>query len=109
MPIKRLGTGTPTANIATELTTSDVTGVCSVIVANKGNIAAQVTIYVDPFDSGGDPNSRAYIVNALELGVGQSFETFRFALDVDDVIYVAASTADCAFSTNIFYETDRKS
>lgn len=105
MPIKRLGTETPLANTLTTLTISDVTGVASVIVANKGAVAAQVTIYIDPFDAGGDPNNRAYIVNALDLAVGQSFETFRFALDVDDIIYVAASTADCAFSTNIFYET----
>jgi hypothetical protein len=105
MPIKRLGTSTPAANTLTSLTISDVTGVASVIVANKGAIAAQVTIYVEPFDAGGDPNSRAYIVNALDLAVGQSFETFRFALDVDDIIIVAASTANCAFSTNIFYET----
>jgi hypothetical protein len=105
MPIKRLGTETPLANTSIILTTSDVTGVASVIVANKGGIAAQVTIYVDPFDSGGDPNNRAYIVNALDLAVGQSFETFRFALDVGDKIYIAASTASCAFSTNIFYET----
>jgi hypothetical protein len=105
MPVKRLGTANPIANTAVVLTTSDVTGVASVIVANKGAIAAQVTIYVDPFASGGNPANRAYIANALEVGVGQSFETFRFAIDVQDTIYVAASTADCAFSTNIAYES----
>jgi hypothetical protein len=105
MPVKRLGTANPAANTTVALTTSDVTGVASVIVANKGAIAAQVTIYVDPFASGGNPANRAYIINALEVGVGQSFETFRFAIDVQDIIYVAASTADCAFSTNIAYES----
>jgi hypothetical protein len=105
MPIKRLGTSTPLANIVDTLTVSDVTGVASVIVANKGSVAAQATIYVDPFDSGGNPDNRAYIVSSIDIAVGQSFETFRFALDVGDTIYVAASTADCAFSTNIFYES----
>jgi hypothetical protein len=105
MPVKRLGTANPSANTAVVLTTSDVSGVASVIVANKGSIAAQVTIYVDPFASGGNPLNRAYITNALEVGVGQSFETFRFAIDVQDIIYVAASTSDCAFSTNIAYES----
>jgi hypothetical protein len=105
MPVKRLGTANPAANTAVVLTTSDVSGVASVIVANKGAIAAQVTIYVDPFASGGNPANRAYIANALEVGVGQSFETFRFAIDVQDVIYVAASTEDCAFSTNVAYES----
>jgi hypothetical protein len=105
MPVKRLGVANPVAAINTLLTTSDVTGVASVIVANKGAIAAQVNIYVDPVDSGGDPSTHAYIVNALEVGIGQSFETFRFALDVGDKIYVAASTGNCAFSTNIAYES----
>jgi hypothetical protein len=105
MPVKRLGTASPAANTAVVLTTSDVTGVASVIAVNRGAIAAQVTVYVDPFASGGNPANRAYIVNALEIGVGQSFETFRFAIDVQDIIYVAASTADCSFSTNIAYES----
>jgi plastocyanin len=105
MPVKRLGTGSPPANTNLLLTTSDVTGVASVIVANKGSIPAQVNIYIDPVAAGGNPDNRAHIVSALEVGVGQSFETFRFAMDVGDNIYVAASTADCAFSTNIAYES----
>jgi hypothetical protein len=106
MPVKRLGTATPIANTLTPLTVSDVAGVASVIVANKGNIAAQATIYVEPATSGGNPDARAYIVNALDIAVGQAFETFRFAIEVGDIINVAASTADCAFSTNILYETE---
>jgi hypothetical protein len=105
MPVKRLGVATPAANSNTLLTTSDITGVASVIVANKGAIAAQVNIYVDPVDSGSNPNSYAYIVNGLEVGVGQSFETFRFGIGVGDRVYVAASTANCSFSTNIAYES----
>jgi hypothetical protein len=105
MPVKRLGATTPLANTLTSLTVSDVTGVASVIVANKGAIAAQVTIYLEPFDSGGNPDLRAYIVNNIVVDVGQSFETFRFAVNVGDTIYIQATTAQCAFSTNIAYES----
>jgi len=105
MPVKRLGAASPAANASTLLTTSDVTGVASVIVANRGSIAAQVTIYVDPVASGGSIANRAYIADLLEIGVGQSFETFRFALDVGDNIYVSATTSSCSFSTNIAYES----
>jgi hypothetical protein len=104
MPVKRLGTTTPLANTLSVLTTSDVAGVASVIVANKGSIDAQVTIYVEPFDSGGNPDAIAHIVNTLNVGVGQSFETFRFAINVQDIIYVSSTTANCSFSTNIAYE-----
>jgi len=109
MPVKRLGVASPAANTTVLLSTSDVSGVASVIVANKGATSCQVTIYVDPFSSGGNPDSRAYIVNALEVGVGQSFETFRFAIDVEDTIYVAASTSNCSFSTNVAYESSGRS
>jgi len=105
MPVKRLGVASPPANTSVLITTSDVAGVASVIVANRGSVEAQVTIYVDPFESGGNPDNRAYIVNALVVGVSQSFETFRFALNIGDNIYVAASTTNCAFSTNIAYES----
>jgi hypothetical protein len=55
MPVKRLGTGSPPANTNLLLTTSDVTGVASVIVANRGAIPSQVSSH--PFkiqvDTGG--------------------------------------------------------
>jgi hypothetical protein len=105
MPVKRLGVSSPVANSNTLLTTSDVTSVASVIATNRGSIAAQVNIYVEPVEAGGNPASIAYIVSGLEVGVGQSFETFRFALNVGDKIYVAASTGNCSFSTNIAYES----
>ena len=109
MPVKRLGTSTPAANTLTLLTTSDVAGVASVITANKGAIDAQVTIYVEPFDAGGNPNNIAHIVSDLVVGIGQSFETFRFAVNVADRIYVRSTTAQCAFSTHIAYESSGRS
>jgi hypothetical protein len=105
MPVKRLGATTALANTLTTLTISDVSGVASVIVSNKGGIAAQVTVYLEPFDSGGNPDLRAYIVTNITVDVGQSFETFRFAVNVGDTIYVQSTTAQCAFSTNIAYES----
>lgn len=54
MPIKRTGVATPTAfdgSTYTLLSTADVTSVASVIVVNKGNIDATVTIFVEPAQS----------------------------------------------------------
>jgi hypothetical protein len=44
-----------------------------------------------------------YIVNSLVVGVGQSFETFRFAMTVGYKIWVAASTANASFSATAAY------
>ena len=99
MPVKRLGVASPAAytNAFTLLATADVACVASVIVANKGSVELNATVYVEPVESPGNPNTRVYIVNSLVVGVGQSFETFRFAMAVGDKIYVAANTAKCIF------------
>jgi len=111
MPVKRLGVASPAAytNAFTLLTTADVACVASVIIANKGNVELNATVYVEPVESPGNPSTRAYIVNSLVVGVGQSFETFRFAMTVGDKIYVAASTANASFSTTVAYESSGRS
>ena len=111
MPVKRLGVASPAAytNAFTLLATADVACVASVIVVNKGAIELNATVYVEPVQSPGNPSNYAYIVNSLVVGVGQSFETFRFAMAVGDKIYVAASTANAAFSATAAYESSGRS
>ena len=111
MPVKRLGVASPLAytNSFTELATADVACVASVIVANKGAVELSATIYVEPVESPGNPSNYVYIVNSLVVGVGQSFETFRFALAVGDKIYVAATTANASFSATAAYESSGRS
>ena len=107
MPVKRLGSLTPAAFNGTDfalLATSDVTCVASVIAVNKGAIPALVTIAVEPFDTPGSFFSWSHIVKDLEIGVGQSFETFRVALTVGDKIYISADTADINFNVTAAYE-----
>jgi hypothetical protein len=104
MPVKRLGVSSPLANTATLLSISDVTGVASVIVANKGTVELAATVYVEPFDQLGSPDARSYIVNNLVVGSGQSFETFRFAVTTGDRLWVASSTANASFSATVAYE-----
>jgi hypothetical protein len=107
LPVKRLGSLTPAAFNGTDyalLATSDVTCVASVIAVNKGAIPALVTIAVEPFDTPGSFFSWSHIVKDLEIGVGQSFETFRVALTVGDKIYISADTVDINFNVTAAYE-----
>jgi hypothetical protein len=104
MATKRLGLSTPNSNIPTLLATNDVTGVASVIVANRANVATLVTIYIEPAEALGVEATRAYIVDNLSVAVGQSFETFRFALNVGDQIWVKSSTSLANFSSTIVYD-----
>jgi hypothetical protein len=111
MPVKRLGVASPAAytNAFTLLATADVACVASVIVVNKGGVELNATVYVEPVQSPGNPSNYVYIVNSLVVGVGQSFETFRFAMAVGDKIYVAASTATAGFSATAAYESSGRS
>lgn len=109
MPVKRLGVAAPLANTNTLLATADVACVASVIVANKGAVDLNATVYIEPVESPGNPSNYVYIVNSLTVAVGQSFETFRFAMTVGDKIYVAASTANAAFSATVAYESTGRS
>jgi hypothetical protein len=105
MPVKRLGILKPvTANTYYTLATADVACVASVVVANRGAVDITVSIYVDPVDSGGAEDQRAFIASNLVVQIGQSFETFRFGLNAGDKIVVASSTIDVSFSSNAVYE-----
>jgi hypothetical protein len=83
--------------------------VASVIIANKGAVDLTATVFIEPVESPGNPNTRVYIVSSLLIAVGQSFETFRFALTVGDKIYVGASTANASFSATAAYESSGRS
>jgi hypothetical protein len=111
MPVRRLGVASPAAytNTFTLLATADVACVASVIVANKGAVELNATVYIEPVESPGNPSNYVYIVNSLVVGVGQSFETFRFAMAVGDKIYVASSTSNASFSATAAYESSGRS
>jgi hypothetical protein len=80
--------------------------VVSVIITNRNAQDVAVSIYLDPANSGGDPAARAYMADNLVVGVGQTFETFRFALNVGDNIYVVSNTANVSFSATAAYEVE---
>ena len=109
MAAKRLGIANPVANAQTLLATADAAGVASVIVANKGVLSANTSIWLSPADTGNDPGSRAYIVSTLTVSTGQSFETFRFPVNVGDQLYVLGDGANFSYSANLLYETTGRS
>jgi hypothetical protein len=106
MPITRLGLANPAANTITTLVTANRGYVASVIVANKNNQTVTSSIYLVPTGAVYTDATAATIVKDLEIGAGQSFETFRFALNVGDSIQVIGSTTGLSYSVTAAYETD---
>lgn len=80
----------------TEVFNTTTPRLVSVIATNKGEAAAQVSIYTVPAGSESTPNEWGVMAHQLPLSVGNSYETFRFGLNPNDSIYVAGS-ADVAY------------
>ena len=100
MAITRLGVANPAANTATSIYAANYTALVSLVVSNKSSstsVLPKVDIYVVP-NGAGAASQYAYIVANLEIGAGQSFETFKFAVNVSDTVFVKSTTANVSFS-----------
>lgn len=102
MSITRLGVANPLQNVDTVIASFSAPYLISVTAANKAVTATpvcKVSVYVVP--SGATQESQyAYIGFNIPLSVGQSFETFRFAVNDGDTVYVKATTSNVSFSCN---------
>jgi hypothetical protein len=100
MAIIRLGVVNPSANVATIASTVSNAHLVSVIIANKSTSASPVmkaNVWVAP-QGASTAAQYAYICSNLIVGTGQSFETFRFALNPNDVLYVQTNIDEASFS-----------
>jgi hypothetical protein len=99
MPITRLGIVNPAANTDSALANFTGPHLVSVVAANKATLATpvtKVTIWVVPANAT-TAAQYAYICSNLIIAVGQSFETFRFAVNGGDTLYVRSSTPTASF------------
>jgi plastocyanin len=102
VPIQRLGLSNPAANEDIVLFNSTANYLISVTAANKAINATPITkvsIWVVPANAT-IAAQYVYIASNLVVGVGQSFETFRFAINSGDTVYVRTSVAQTSFSCN---------
>lgn len=100
MPIERLGIATPAANTNTSLVVFQNSHLVSVLVANKAVTAipvAKANIYVVPANATID-SQYSYVAFGVQLSVGQSFETFRFAVNAGDTLFVRSTNGELSFS-----------
>jgi len=99
MAIVRLGAFTPTANSNYILYNVSTSYLVSVIASNtltSSTIATKVDIWVVP-QGVSQASGYAYITSNLEVGLGQSFETFKFGVNAGDTVLVRSTTAGTSF------------
>ena len=104
MAINRLAQSNPTADTDTLLHTSTRNAVVSIIATNTSSSAADVTMWTVPSGAG----SAGYVYHAYNstLPGNNTLETFRFAIEDGDGLYVKSSTAFVSFSLNGIYESN---
>ena len=108
MPITRLGLSNPDANTDTVLATFTNPHLVSVIAASKSVTATPLTkvnIWVVPANAT-IAAQYAYIGFNISLSVGQSFETFRFAVNTGDTLYVRSTVSTVSFSCSGIIQGD---
>ena len=108
MPITRLGLVNPDANTDTVLASFDDPHLVSVIAASKSVTATpltKVTIWVVPSNATIQAQY-AYIAFNINLSLGQSFETFRFAVNSGDSLYVRSTVSTVSFSCSGIIQGD---
>lgn len=100
MPITRIGVDRPAADAQGVLRLFESSYFVSVIVTNTSLQSApelKVDVWVVP-QAAVSENQYSYVVKNLSIGVGQSFETFRFAVNTGDTLYVKATTDSASFT-----------
>jgi hypothetical protein len=108
MAITRLGLANPAANDDVAIATLTAPYLVSVTAANKASSSTpvcKVNIYVVPSNAS-QVSQYAYIAANIALTVGQSFETFRFAVNAGDSVFVRSSTANVSFAINGVEQND---
>jgi hypothetical protein len=99
MAIVRLGAYTPAANtsyILHNVTTSHLVSVIASNTLTSSTTATKVDIWVIP-QGVSQTSGYAYITSNLEVGLGQSFETFKFGVNAGDTVLVRSTTAGTSF------------
>lgn len=100
MAIQRLAAVRPTANEAAGIFTFNDSYLVSVIVSNISPSATpipRIDLYVVPSGATTE-GSYVYIANNLTVGFGQSYETFRFAVNPGDAIFILSTASNVSAS-----------
>jgi hypothetical protein len=68
-----------------------------VIAANRGDDQAEISLWINPGNFGIE-SEQGYILSNLQIDPNDSYESFRFAINSADALYVKANTASVSFN-----------
>ena len=100
MAISRLAVSNPSANTDTLLyyRTGSRVALASVIATNKSSDAATIRVWVVPELQEAVPANHVTIAYNIPITGNNSLETFRFAIEPEDKVYIRVTTGDISVS-----------
>lgn len=98
MGLQRLAISNPSANTDTTLYTADNQYLMSVIATNLSASADYISVWVEPSGSSASADY-AFIVYDLPVDGKNSYETFRFAVNQNDVVKIKATSNNFSFQS----------
>ena len=98
MGLQRLAISNPSENTDTTLFTADNQYLMSVIATNLSASASNISVWIEPSGSSASADY-AYIVYDLPVDGKNSYETFRFAVNQNDVVKVRTNANDMSFQS----------
>jgi len=98
--ISRLSTSNPSANTDTLLyfRTGSRVALASVIATNKSATPATIRVWVVPELQEAVPANHVTIAYDIPITGNNSLETFRFAIEPEDKVYIRVTSADISVS-----------
>lgn len=97
MGVRRLAVSNPNADTDTNLYLASSQMLMSVIATNTSNTNTNIRVWVEPSGSSAS-TEYAYFAYDLDVDPGNSFETFRFAVNQNDTIKVRSSESGTSFA-----------
>ena len=96
MGLQRIAISNPSANTDTKIFTAGDPYLLSIIATNKSASAATIRVWVQPSGASGE-SQYAFIIYDLPIDANNSYETFRFAVNALDDVYIRSSSASVNF------------
>lgn len=96
MGLQRIAISNPAANTDTKIFTAGDPYLLSIIATNKSASASNIRVWVQP--NGASAESQyAFIIYDIPVDANNSYETFRFAINALDDVYIRSTSASINF------------
>lgn len=96
MGLQRIAISNPSANTDTKIFTAGDPYLLSIIATNKSASAGTISVWVQPNNASAE-SEYAFIIYNLPIDGNNSYETFRFAVNALDDVYIRSNTASVNF------------